>query len=128
MIATFAAEVEADGGRFLLLTIPAPEQVYDDRWRQVLANAGEAATSFDRDHPQRRLAEIAAAAGVPMIPLLEAFRSRAPSATLEAEDEWLYLSGIGHLNEEGQRLAAAELYEALSRALPEPAVTGASAE
>ncbi len=120
LIETFAREVEADSGRFVLMAVPAPEQIYDDRWNQILDNAGEQAASFDRAHPDRRLTAIAAAARVPLLTLVEDFRSRAPSASLEVEAEWLFLSGIGHLNEAGNRLAAVALFDAVTSMIPEP--------
>ncbi len=114
LIETFAREVEADGARFVLAVIPAPEQIYDDRWRQVLHNAAGDAPSFDREHPGRRLAAIAAASGATLVSMTDRFRAHAPSASLAADGEQLFLSGIGHLDETGNRLAAEAIFDLLT--------------
>ncbi len=113
IVDAFSTEVEADGARFVLAAVPGPEQVYDDRWQQVLSNADQYAPDFDREHPDRRLGRLAEAVDVELVTMLHAFRERAPSASLEVRDEWLFLLGIGHLNEAGNEVAAGEIFDAL---------------
>lgn len=115
LIVAFARDVERDGGDLVLAVLPAPEQIYDDRWQEVLWTARDAAGAFDRRHPERRLSEIAATAGVPLIDMTDHFRERAPHASLELEDEWLFLNGIGHLNDAGNRLVAEVLFDWVAR-------------
>ena len=114
LIETLAREVEAAGSTFALVALPAPEEIYDDRWDEILWSADEQADRFDQRHALRRLEEIANGAGIPLVTMVDRFRARAPSSSLEVEEEWLYLKGIGHLNDAGNRLAAEALFEWIS--------------
>jgi hypothetical protein len=116
LLQTFRREVEADGGRFVLVLIPSAEQVYDDLWRDLVAQAGEAGRDFDRDHPEEALRSLCAEAGIPLVTMTREFRARTPRASSAAEGEWLFHQGRWHLNDEGHQIAAAVVYRFLAAA------------
>lgn len=103
---TFQREVEARGGRFAVVVIPCAPQIYRDVFAAVAARAGQSGDSFDPDYPDRRVAEICRAAGIPCFSMLEDFRRAAPSASSGVRQEWLFCDGTGHFNAAGDALAA----------------------
>jgi len=107
LIREFRDEVERRGSRFVLVLYPAGEQVYDDQWQKVLAQAGERADRFDPDFPDRRLTRFAAEQGIPLVGLTEAFRG-APT------DHLLFFNRNGHFNEAGNLQAAREIHRFLT--------------
>lgn len=106
LLAVFASEVEMDGSNFALVVLPSPEQIYTEKWKQMIAMAGESGRWFDVDHPSRRLQEIATDAGFEVFDMTPAFREAAPSASIEMVDEWLYFDARGHFNNRGNAVAA----------------------
>jgi hypothetical protein len=87
----------------LLVFIPDPCQIYADscRTRPDLVSS---------DEPQRRLAAVASATGLPFVDLLPPFRAYA-----RANDQLLYYRGDIHCNEIGHRVAAQAIAVALGR-------------
>ena len=96
----------ADGARLAVLLVPAPEEIYDDLWRELTQRAGASAGALDRGHPGRRLAAIAARLGVPFLDLGNALRAAAPRRDSSLAEEQLYFFRRYHLNERGNAVAA----------------------
>jgi hypothetical protein len=100
------AETTADGAELVVLLVPAPEEVYDDLWREMQRRAGAGVGALDRANPARHLAAIAAGLGVPFLDLGQALRAAAARRTSTVEAEQVFFRGKYHLNERGNRLAA----------------------
>lgn len=99
IIATLAREVEQSGAELVLVSIPAHEQLYSQRWRQLLETVGpDDRERFDRDYPERRLAEICREHDIPFLPLVQTFR--------QSDREELHFQSEGHWTEVGNELAA----------------------
>jgi hypothetical protein len=116
LIATLADEVERDGGRFVLVLYPDPAQVHDDRWEAALEAAGEDGRSFDRDHIERRLVQIAESHDIPVVTMTEEFRVAAGgrTATETPPGEHLFFHGYGHFTPRGHTEAARMVYRFLT--------------
>ena len=116
LIVTLAEEVERDGGRFVLVLYPDSAQVHDDRWEAALRGAGDTATDFDREHPERRLVQIAETHEIPVVTMTEEFRHAAggrPAADTPP-DEHLYFRGYGHFTPRGHHEAASAVHRFLA--------------
>lgn len=107
-------DVESRGARFLVVILPSAEQIYDDLWRDLVRQAGDPGRHFDRAHPERRLGALCREAGIAVVAMADAFHARAPKARSTVREEWLFHGGKWHLNEEGHRVAAEQIYAALS--------------
>jgi hypothetical protein len=112
LLSAFRDEAAGRGARLVLAVLPCAEQVYDDLWRELVARSGGVA--LDRELPERRLAEIGARIGVPVVTMARAFREAAPRASTGAREEWLFLNGRHHLNDAGHRLAARLIHAAVA--------------
>ena len=106
LIRQFAAEVQADGRRFLLVLANAPVQVLPDAVDRRHFEQKYALSSID--YADLRLKALAEAQGVEVVWLAEALR-------LVAEEQGVLLhgfdgrKGIGHWNEAGHRVVADRL-------------------
>ncbi len=111
LIESFKQEVEQDGGQFVLALFPASEQVYDERWQEILDVAGETAAQLAVDYPQQRLQQFCDRMGVPLVDMTGAFRQAAPNRSRAHEEQWLHFGGHGHFNKAGNRLAAEQIHQ-----------------
>lgn len=120
-------EVEASGARFAVVVIPCAEQVDDAIWRDLARRARDVGIEIEREGPSRRLAQIAGAAGFPLLDLAPAFAAAARGAPAEpASAARLFLLGRFHLSDEGHRVVTDGLGRFLTegegRGLIEPRV------
>ncbi len=102
----------------MLALVPAPEQIYDDLWQDLLRRAGSSALGFERGNPERRLGMIARRLGIELVDLGVALRSAAPRASSQVEAERLFFAGRYHWNDAGNRVAAEALADAVRRRQP----------
>ena len=109
LLRAFQAETRSRGARLVLVEAPAPVQVYDDLWAELEGRATREKTPLARDHPEERLGELCAAAGIPFLALAPAFRDAAPHRDSTRGDEQLYYQGRFHWNDAGNSLAAARV-------------------
>ena len=104
----FRDDVVRDGVEFHAVTIPSSREIYRDLLTE-LENSGRQAgltEEFNRDVPLQRISEICERNDVSLIPLEHAFRTAAPAANSEIEEQKLFFNGHGHMNVEGNRIAA----------------------
>ncbi len=106
ILAALQQETRRRGTRLLVASIPTDQQVYPDRFQDMLRHADNPA-NYSPHHPDRRLGEICDRLQVPCLSLVEDFRRRTPSANSRAQAEHLFFGGAGHLNGAGH-LAVAE--------------------
>lgn len=99
---------------WLLMLIPAEEQVSSDVREKVWDELSVDAGSHDIDAPQRRLIRFARASGIEVLDLLPTFRVRH-----EAGDR-LYIPNDTHWNESGNRLAGEVLSRYVRSLSPQP--------
>jgi GDSL-like lipase/acylhydrolase family protein len=93
-------EAARGGAGLAIVLLPVEYQLSEEMFADFVLGAGTALEEMDGDRPQRVMTDIAARLGIPVIDLLPGFRRRT------AEDESpLYVSGDGHWNEAGHRLA-----------------------
>ena len=110
IIADLKAQVEADGGKFALVIIPAKEQVYPKTWeRTVQANPSMQALNWNLELPNQQLARIAGRQDIPILDLLPVFQQ----ALQQPNAAPFYFKHDGHWNENGHRLAAQAVFEFL---------------
>lgn len=108
LMQTLAQETAAAGVKLVVVQIPLQEQVVDADWDRLMKQIPpEQRGAWDRDYPERRLKEICDRAGVPVIPLLDAFRAKYAPATP-------YTMIEGHWNESANALAASVIAQQLS--------------
>ncbi len=117
LIARLKREVEADGARLVLLHVPGSKQICGDVYDAVVARAGEAGASFERDTPDVRARDIAEALELPLLSLTPVLRAAAPSDSAAVREEWLYYGGTMHWNERANALAAEALHAFLNEML-----------
>ena len=110
LIETLAEEVRATGAEFLLVSIPAHEQVMDDHWRKLVDTVGPDARTFDPANPERRLDAVCGSRGIAFLPLVDAIRAGCAKQELHFVSE-------GHWNEAGNRLAAESIFDHLRRSI-----------
>lgn len=106
LIQTLATEVNATGASFLVVSIPAHEQVDRAAWAELEAKGARRGWKLARRHPEDKLREICRGAGVGFVPLLDDFER-------VAESESPFFPQRGHWNELGHRLAAERIARAL---------------
>ena len=98
LLEAFHAKVQGAGARMLLVYVPAIVQVEENNWRSksdLLGLTGE----FDLQKPNREIARLAAAYGIPLLDLYEGFKNL--SKTGEP-----YYYRESHWNPHGHALAA----------------------
>jgi hypothetical protein len=104
LITQIATEVKARKAEFLLVVIPTDIQMHPDRAVQARARARLGVP--DLDYPERRLVELGARRGFPVLAVSDPFRRK-----MKEENIHLYgfpgnPPGFGHWNEAGHTLAA----------------------
>lgn len=109
-----ASVAEASGSQFALALLPSSLQVNDEEFAYLLEVADELEEEFDPLHPNRQLQAICDEAGVAFFDLLPGFHEAVPSRSKLVEDEWVFLNGSGHFNEQGNVLMARLLAERIS--------------
>jgi hypothetical protein len=119
----FSQEVRQQGARFGVVLLPSAQQIYTDSLTKLLPAAGAYAAHFDADHPDRHLAELCQASGVPLLSLTADFRRAAPDRTLAKADQWLYFRGEGHFNARGNQVAAEVIGRWMAAGNPPPLST-----
>ena len=113
MIRAINRKVRDNGADFWLLTLTTPPQVYPDEG--VRRRYADALGAADLDYPDRRLANLARAEGIPALSLVEPLRAFA-----EAQNVRLHggaASAGGHWNRAGHRAAGEALAGALCAAV-----------
>jgi hypothetical protein len=115
LLRQFQKDTASRASRFAVLVIPCADQVHDDLWTGLVAQAGARGRQLDRLQPQRRLAEIARAAAIPLLDLTPAFRRIVGTRSADDPGPRLFLNGRSHLSSEGQRVAALEVVRFLTQ-------------
>lgn len=120
LLAQWAAEARNQGSRFGVVLIPTAQQVYPESLHKALASGGADPANFDADYPDRKMAELCRASGVPLLSLSADFRQATPSRSLAKADEWLFVRGEGHFNARGNQLAAEAVCRWIASGNPPP--------
>jgi hypothetical protein len=103
-------EVKNRGARLAVVVVNAPEQVYADRWAASFrAMSRTPERQWDRQFPNRRLADILDDTGIPYLDLLPAFER----AASRPETPPLHFRYDFHWTAAGHALAAREVAEFL---------------
>ena len=115
-VAAIHEEITKSGAQMALLLLPTPQQVYRDEWDALLARRGDDLPVFGRDYPNARLTDLCRRQEIPVLSLTEAFRRVTGDRTVAETpaDEYLFFAGIGHFNENGNRLMAEEVHRYLT--------------
>ena len=120
LIQTFAAEVEADGSRFILAVLPTGPQIYDDLWSEILTAAGDDAAHFDSSYPERRLRKLCDEQQLQCVMLLDGLRGVAASAS-DDDTRLFYDNGRRHFTDGGNSAAAEIMHDFLEQSEPDAA-------
>jgi hypothetical protein len=98
-----AKDVTASGGTFAVVLAPSTFQVVNEDWRDLVKNGRRPQSAWDRERPNKVLAEIAARRGFRLIDLMPALR--------DADDDGssLYFDRDKHWTARGHEVVAAEL-------------------
>jgi len=111
VLVKFRDDVQAAGARFVVMTIPAAEQIDDDAQAETEKRIGR---KLDWDRPDAVLVPFAREHGITILPLAPKFRE-----VYAQTKEPLYGFGgkgnHGHWNERGHALAASTLLEFLEK-------------
>ncbi len=100
LVAAMGEEAAMLGAELAVVSLPAPEQVYPERWQRILRSyPAMQAGQWDLEQPSRAAEQVAQQAGVPFLDLLPLFRQAAASS------EPLHLRVDGHWTPAGERLA-----------------------
>jgi len=113
LLRAFRDETRASGRSFVVVEAATAAQVYDDLWADLARRASGAGTPVAREHPDARLRQLCAEAGIPFVSLLPAFRAAAPARDSTRTSEQLYYDGRFHWNDAGNALAAATVRDFL---------------
>jgi hypothetical protein len=95
------------GAKYVMVIHPDQVQVDAALFRELCEMGGVSSDMFETDLPQRFLLDYCRARNIPCIDLLPAFRERSRRTRL-------YSFGDTHYNEEGNRLAAEEIFRFLT--------------
>ncbi|HMA34042.1 MAG TPA: GDSL-type esterase/lipase family protein [Chloroflexia bacterium] len=93
------ADAQAHGAEFVVVVIPAREQVQDTYWAEMKQQFGLRDDQLQRDLPQQRLAAWSARTGTPLIDLFPGFQAA-------GKTQLLYFRTDRHWNAAGHALAA----------------------
>jgi hypothetical protein len=115
LLRQFQENTASRGSRFAVLVIPSADQIHDDLWAGLEAEARAQGRQLDRFQPQRRLAAIARAAAIPLVDLTPTFRRVVGGRSADDPGPRVFLHGRSHLSDEGQRLAALEVVRFLTQ-------------
>jgi lysophospholipase L1-like esterase len=118
LLARAREEAAAGGARLVILPVPDRLQVETALWDEAVRVFALDADAFDRELPEKRIAEIGTRLGVTVVPLLAPFRTRA------GKGEQLYIADDVHWNARGHEVAAEELARVLGPILPKPTDKG----
>jgi hypothetical protein len=103
----FAADVQAAGSRFVLMSVPAGQVVNQDAWQRVMSeNPAMQSRQWSLSGPEERFASLAASRQLPLIQPLAEFRRR-------ADGDPLFFNGTGHMTPRGHQAAADVMAEYL---------------
>jgi len=114
ILESFQAETSRDGVQLLVVSLPGSRQIYLDRFKQLIEQAGKK-TKMEDDFPDRRLAAICQRSGIPFLSLFPAFRAAAPDRDSKVLSQRLFLKGTGHFNRKGHDLAADVIWKWLGK-------------
>lgn len=92
LVEALGQEAAALDSTLAVVSVPAPEQVYPERWQRIMQR-------YPPMQPSRASERVAQQAGVPFLDLLPVFRAAAEST------EPLHLRVDGHWTLSGERLA-----------------------
>jgi hypothetical protein len=98
-----------------VMLIPDVLQVEDELWSECAQRRSDAGSEFDRDRPQRILAESCAREGIPVLDILPSLRAVPP---LEDGQRHLYYLHDTHFNARGNRVTGELLAAFLGQHLP----------
>lgn len=102
LVKALAREVAGQDGRLAVVAVPAPEQVYAERWERIVRRyAAMQREQWDLEQPNRAAGRIAEQAGAAFLDLLPIFRQAAATSS-----QPLHLRVDGHWTPAGERLAA----------------------
>lgn len=104
----FHSDVTGDGVEFHVVTIPSSREIYRDLLDQ-LETEGRAAGlthAFNQDLPLERISGICSRKGISLIALEHSFRTFAPDRNSMIKEQRLFFNGHGHMNVQGNRVAA----------------------
>lgn len=105
-------QVEADGGQFAVVIIPAREQVYTDEWtRTVAASAEMSNLTWDIELPNSQLHTRLARQDILYLDLLSTFRE----AATQNPSTRLYFRHDGHWTEAGHHLASETIFDFIEK-------------
>lgn len=108
ILADLRDQVEANGGKFAVVIIPAKEQVYPEQWAQtVAANPSMQALNWNLNLPNEQLAQILTRQEIVVLDLLPVFRE----AAAQSQSAPLYFTHDGHWTEAGHALTADTVFE-----------------
>lgn len=109
LVEALGQEAAALGSPLAIVSVPAPEQVYPERWQRIVQRyTPMQAGQWDLEQPSRAARQVAQQAGVPFLDLLPIFREAAASS------EPLHLRVDGHWTPVGERLAGEAVADFLS--------------
>jgi lysophospholipase L1-like esterase len=108
LLAEWRRRAGEEGCEMVLVLIPAKIQCEPERLADFLRAVGERPDEYDPTLVNRRIAEAAAKAGIPLLDLLPAMRER-----MQAGQRTYFLEG--HLDREGHRFVAEQIDEFLER-------------
>ncbi|MDG2388005.1 MAG: SGNH/GDSL hydrolase family protein [Planctomycetaceae bacterium] len=112
----FRDDVEADGAKFLVMTMPNGNTIYPDILAEFVAKVHREnpTQKISRDLPLERLEQITTSAQIPFLSLERTFRTGLELGKFPASKEY-FPRRSGHLSEFGHQEAAKSLQEFLSR-------------
>jgi len=110
----FRDDVEADGAKFLVMTMPNANTIYPDIFNEFVAKVHRenAAQKISRDLPLEHLEEITTSTQIPFLSLERTFRSGLESGQI-SQTEDLFPGRSGHLSKYGHQEAAKSLQQFL---------------
>lgn len=117
IIHEFYSFVTSENVSFLFVAVPDAIELYDERWEmlQELGRGSVYESHLDRKLPERQLKEIVSGKGIPSLFLSDGFGKHIRERKEEGREYWLgYGSGSGHLNEEGNAVAAELIFDYLA--------------
>jgi hypothetical protein len=109
LFAKLGEEIQKQGSKLAVISIPFREQVYEDLWNAKLSKLGSETAKWDLGRPDRKLSKMLVDVGIPFLQLLPDFRKAAESSEL------YYTKADGHWNINGHHLAGQLIFDWLVR-------------